>query len=186
MTCQHVEARGDGDESGVRRFSSGRMRWFSSAPHGFLIRLDYRPCAMIDRTMTTSSATPARILVIEDDAGIASVLQRGLSLYGWTVTVAPHGVAGRRAWQAGSYDLAIVDVMLPGVNGIDLLVERRAAGDRTPVILLTARDENEYRTRGNAAGADEYITKPFVYRELVSSVERLISRRHRKARNDDQ
>lgn len=131
---------------------------------------------MIDGTMTPKSEVPAHILVIEDDPGIASVLQRGLSLRGWTVTVAPHGLAGRDAWRAGAYDLAIVDVMLPGVNGIELLAERRAAGDLTPVILLTARDENEYRTQGSAAGADEYITKPFVYGDLVSSVERLMSR----------
>jgi len=119
---------------------------------------------------------PAHILVIEDDSGIASVLERGLGLRGWTVTVAEHGLAGRDAWQEGAYDVAIVDVMLPGINGIDLLAERRAAGDRTPVILLTARDEESYRVQGTAAGADEYMTKPFAYRDLIASVEHLIAR----------
>jgi DNA-binding response OmpR family regulator len=134
--------------------------------------------------MDSPPSPPVHILVIEDDAGIASVLQRGLGLRGWTVTVARHGVAGRHAWQAGAYDVAIVDVMLPGVNGVELLVERRAAGDRTPVLLLTARDEEAYRAQGRAAGADEYLTKPFAYDALMAILDRLISG-GRSARSDD-
>lgn len=122
------------------------------------------------------SSVPAHILVIEDDPGIASVLERGLRLRGWTVTVADHGLAGRIAWLDRPYDVAIVDVMLPGINGIELVSERRSAGDRTPVILLTAGDEYAYRAQGTAAGADEYVTKPFEYRQLIAAVERLIAR----------
>lgn len=134
--------------------------------------------------MGSSTSPPVHILVIEDDAGIASVLQRGLGLRGWTVTVARHGLAGRHAWQTGVYDVAIVDVMLPGVNGVELLAERRAAGDQTPVILLTARDEEAYRAQGRAAGADEYVTKPFSYDALMAILDRLIDDR-RSARSDD-
>lgn len=125
---------------------------------------------------TAPAPRPAHILVIEDDPGIASVLERGLCLQGWTVTVADHGLAGRAAWEARAYDVAIVDVMLPGINGIELLAQRRSVGDLTPVLLLTACDEGALREQGTAAGADEYVMKPFAYRELIASVERLIAR----------
>lgn len=113
------------------------------------------------------------VLVVEDDAAIASVLERGLALQGIRATIADDGLAGRDAWQAGGFHLVLLDVMLPGMNGIDLCAERRRAGDRTPVILLTARDDDALRVRGGQAGASAFITKPFAFGELVDTIQRL-------------
>ncbi|MDQ3555018.1 MAG: response regulator [Chloroflexota bacterium] len=117
----------------------------------------------------------ARILVVEDDPAIASVLQRGLALHGWQVEIADDGLTGRAAWDGGAYDAVILDVMLPGVNGIELCALRRAAGDLTPVLLLTARDDQSYRAAGEKAGADAYLTKPFAYRDLLTTLERILA-----------
>jgi DNA-binding response OmpR family regulator len=113
-----------------------------------------------------------RILVIEDEERIAEILARGLGLQGFAVTVALDGRAGKEAWSSGAFDLILLDVMLPEVDGITLCAERRAAGDQTPVILLTARSDEELRDRGLAAGADDYISKPFVYAELIARIRR--------------
>ncbi|MGI8909198.1 MAG: response regulator transcription factor [Rubrobacteraceae bacterium] len=112
-----------------------------------------------------------RVLVIEDDEGISNLIKRGLGLKGIEVTVAGDGRAGRTAWESGEHGLVLLDVMLPGVHGVDLLSERRAAGDETPVILLTARDEEEIKNRGIEAGAQDYVSKPFSYADLLSRVE---------------
>ena len=117
-----------------------------------------------------------RVLLVEDDPKIASIIQRGLGLKGIDVTVAEDGIAGREAWAAGGFDLVLLDIMLPGLDGISLCQERRAAGDITPMILLTARGEEEARERGLAAGAADYITKPFAYADLAARVLRLLSR----------
>ena len=112
-----------------------------------------------------------RVLVIEDDTGIASLLKRGLGLKGIEVTIAEDGRAGREAWESGDFDLVLLDVMLPEVDGVSLLSERRATGDQTPVILLTARDEVEIKDGAIAAGATDYLSKPFAYADLLSRVE---------------
>ena len=117
-----------------------------------------------------------KVLVIEDDVKIARMLQRGLSIKGIDVTVAEDGSKGREAWATGGFDLVLLDVMLPGIDGISLCRERRAAGDITPVTLLTARGEEGARDRGMAAGATEYITKPFAYAELTARVQELLAR----------
>ena len=110
------------------------------------------------------------MLLVEDDPKIARIIKRGLGLKGIEVMVAEDGMAGRDAWAAGGFELILLDVMLPGVDGISLCAERRAAGDTTPVILLTARGEDAARARGMAAGATDYITKPFAYADLAARV----------------
>lgn len=115
-----------------------------------------------------------RILVVEDDAKIAKILSRGLSLKELEVTVAEDGLSGREAWEGGAFDLVLLDLMLPGIDGISLCAERRAAGDTTPVILLTARGEEDARERGMAAGATDYVTKPFAYADLLARVQSLL------------
>lgn len=112
-----------------------------------------------------------RVLVIEDDEGISSLLKRGLGMRGIEATVAEDGVAGRIAWESDEHDLVLLDLMLPGVDGVELLTERRDAGSETPVILLTARDEEEAKERGLGAGAQDYVSKPFSFEELLSLVE---------------
>ena len=111
-----------------------------------------------------------RVLIIEDDAKIGRILMRGLGIKDIDVTLAEDGLAGRDAWATGQFDLVLLDLMLPGIDGISLCAERRAAGDTTPVILLTARGEDEARERGMAAGATDYITKPFAYADLTARV----------------
>jgi len=114
------------------------------------------------------------VLLIEDDTKIAKIIQRGLALKAIEVIIAADGSAGRAAWASGSFDLVLLDVMLPGIDGINLCAERRAAGDATPVILLTARHEEEVWERGRAAGATAYLSKPFVYAELAAQVMQLL------------
>ena len=115
----------------------------------------------------------ARILVVEDDRGIGAMLERGLGLAGHQVALAETLSAAREAWmEPDRYDLVLLDVMLPDGDGIDLLRARRADGDRTPTVLLTAREEAELRERATVAGADAYLTKPFGYPELLACVAR--------------
>ena len=110
-----------------------------------------------------------RLLVVEDDAGIRSMLDRGLRLAGHEVVLA----AGRAAWEPGALDAVILDVMLPDGDGIRLLAERRAAGDTTPTVLLTAREAADLQARATAAGASARLVKPFAYAELLAVLERL-------------
>jgi DNA-binding response OmpR family regulator len=117
----------------------------------------------------------AQVLLIEDDANIARIIQRGLALKGISVTVADDGCAGQLAWSSGHFHLIILDVMLPGIDGLQLCTERRAAGDATPVLLLTARSQVEIGDRGRLAGATEYLRKPFAYAQLVETVFRLLT-----------
>lgn len=115
-----------------------------------------------------------RVLVVEDDASIGRLLQRALRLQGVEVTLAADGSRGRAEWLADGFDLVLLDVMLPQIDGISLCAERRAAGDRTPVIMLTAHDDATTRARGLAAGASEYMTKPFAYADLLRHVKRFL------------
>jgi DNA-binding response OmpR family regulator len=111
-----------------------------------------------------------RILVVDDDPKIAGLLQRGLSLKGFEVAVAEDGERGRAAWTAGGFDLILLDVMLPQVDGLSLCAERRRAGDRTPVILLTARDDDTLREQAMALEISDHVVKPFAYGDLVARI----------------
>lgn len=115
----------------------------------------------------------ARILVIEDDGPLASLLDRGLRLVGYEVESAEDGISGAARWREGDFALVLLDVMIPGQDGIELCRSMRATGDRTPVILLTARDDEAKRAAGLAAGASAYVTKPFVYADLIALIREL-------------
>lgn len=114
----------------------------------------------------------ARVLAVEDDARIASVLERGLRLGGHEVTIAATALEGSAAWRSGAFDLVLLDVMLPDGDGLDLLAEARSAGDATPVVLLSAREEAELARRAVPSGASAYLAKPFAYADLLACVER--------------
>ena len=120
------------------------------------------------------STGTARILVVEDDRGIATMLDRGLRLGGHLVTLATGMGEARAAWVAGRFDVVLLDVMLPDGDGIELLAERRAAGDDVPAVLLTAREEDELRERADRAGATAYLPKPFAYADLLALIERVV------------
>jgi DNA-binding response OmpR family regulator len=118
-----------------------------------------------------------RILVIEDDPGIGSVLERGLELAGYDVTVAATAQLGRAAWRSAGFDLILLDRMLPDGDGLDLLHERRATGDPTPVVLLTAREPFTAAEQARSAAADATLAKPFDYADLLACVDRHAMRR---------
>ena len=117
-----------------------------------------------------------RLLVVEDDARLAAVLRQGLSEHGFTVDAASEGAAGLALAVSNDYDAILLDVMLPGKNGFDVLRELRQRGRRAPVLMLTARSSVEDRVQGLDLGADDYLPKPFDFNELLARV-RAITRR---------
>ncbi|MFO0802833.1 MAG: heavy metal response regulator transcription factor [Gemmataceae bacterium] len=117
-----------------------------------------------------------KILVVEDDPKNASFLSRGLAENGFTVDVAGRGDEGLAMARAGVYDLVILDVMLPKVDGWSILAEIRDGGRPTPVLFLTARDGVEDRVKGLELGADDYLVKPFAFSELLARVRSVLRR----------
>jgi DNA-binding response OmpR family regulator len=117
------------------------------------------------------------ILVVEDQQRLATLLRRVLTEERHTVDVANDGVSGLDLAGSDTYDLVILDVMLPGMDGIDLCREMRAADVQTPVLMLTARGAVEDRVAGLNAGADDYLAKPFAMEELLARVNALLRRR---------
>jgi DNA-binding response OmpR family regulator len=117
-----------------------------------------------------------RVLVIEDDEGLAGVLERGLADAGHDVTVRRTGPDGVTAAMADPYDALVLDWMLPGQNGPAVCRELRARGNHTPVLMLTARHAVPDRIGGLDAGADDYLTKPFSFDELLARL-RVFARR---------
>ena len=117
-----------------------------------------------------------RLLVIEDEVKLAQYLHKGLSENGHVVDLAHDGIEGRRLATGGDYDLVLLDVMLPGVDGFGVLGAMRQQGRKTPVLMLTARDKVEDRVRGLEGGADDYLVKPFAFSELLARVGALLRR----------
>jgi DNA-binding response OmpR family regulator len=117
--------------------------------------------------------TLMRILVIEDDRKAASLLARGLEEEGFAVDVAHSAEAGNRLMEDGAYDLLILDWLLPGKQGLALCRELRQRGARIPILMLTARDSPGDRVAGLDTGADDYLTKPFHFEELLARVRAL-------------
>ncbi len=117
----------------------------------------------------------ARILVVEDDRRIAAAIRRALAYEGYDVTVVHDGPSGLREARQG-VDLILLDLMLPGLDGIEVCRRIRRAGDRLPILMLTARDAIPDRVEGLDAGADDYLVKPFAYEELLARVRSLLRR----------
>ncbi len=116
------------------------------------------------------------ILVIEDDPQIADLLRRGLIYEGYTVTIAGDGPAGLAAARDRPPDLVLLDLMLPGMDGLTVCQRLRAASD-VPILILTARDAVPERVKGLDAGADDYVVKPFSFDELLARIRALLRRR---------
>ena len=123
-----------------------------------------------------SSPTGLRILVIEDEPTIIEFLRTGLGYEGYQVAIAPDGRTGFDLATSETFDLIILDLMLPDMDGFDICRKLRERGDETPIIMLTARQEIADRVRGLDLGADDYITKPFSFDELVARIRALLRR----------
>jgi len=118
----------------------------------------------------------SRILVVEDESKVARALREGLERQGYEVVVAPSGEEGFFLVNAEEFDLVILDLMLPGRDGLQVLSTLRKRGLQTPVLILTARDAIEDRVEGLDKGADDYLVKPFAFPELLARVRALLRR----------
>src|SRR2546429_342409 len=118
-----------------------------------------------------------RVLIVEDDPNLAGLLRDGLRAQRIDPTLAATFAEGRDRAQGGSFDVIILDVRLPGGTGLELCGELRRGGGSTPVLMLTALDALDDRVRGLEVGADDYLTKPFAFRELVARLKALARRR---------
>ena len=117
-----------------------------------------------------------RILVAEDDTVIADFVAQGLREAGFVVEVAATGPEGLRKAIGGGYDAAVIDVMLPGMDGLALIEALRTKKVQTPVLILSARHSVDDRVKGLQAGGDDYLTKPFAFAELLARVQALLRR----------
>jgi two-component system OmpR family response regulator len=117
-----------------------------------------------------------KLLVVDDDATLASALRRGLTAEGFSVEVANDGLEGLWRAREGGYDLILLDIMLPGVNGYRVCAELRRAHVRTPILMLTAKDGDLDEAEALDTGADDYLRKPFSFPVLVARVHALVRR----------
>ena len=116
------------------------------------------------------------VLVVEDDPDMATAVRRGLESEGWTVDVAGDGATGLRLARRHDYQAIILDIMLPALNGYRVCAERRQAGVRTPILMLTAKDGEWDEAEALDTGADDYLRKPFAYVVLLARLRALIRR----------
>ncbi len=127
---------------------------------------------------------PMKILVVEDEEKTGEYLRQGLSEAGFVVDLARDGIDGLHLGQTGDFDLAVLDVMLPGLDGWQVLRGIRASGRQMPVLFLTGRDQVEDRVKGLELGADDYLVKPFAFAELLARVRVLLRRGVRGAESE--
>lgn len=117
-----------------------------------------------------------KILCVEDDENIAEIVKIGLESAGWTVEIASSGTEGIDLAREGGWGLLVVDGMLPGLDGVEICKRLRSGRDRTPILMLTARDTVKDEVRGLEAGADDYLTKPFSMEVLLARCRVLLRR----------
>lgn len=117
-----------------------------------------------------------KILVIEDDPTVGEFIRRGLEEQRWHADLVANGIDGERMALSQQYDLIVLDMRLPGRNGLDVLRTLRARGFERPVLVLTAQDAVDAKVETLRAGADDYVTKPFAFEELLARVEALLRR----------
>jgi heavy metal response regulator len=117
-----------------------------------------------------------RILLVEDENNVAAFIKKGLEEEFYTVDAAENGSEGLSMATVNDYDLILLDIMLPGMNGIELCRELRQRGMKVPILMLTAKDSVSSRVEGLESGADDYLTKPFAFSELLARIKALLRR----------
>ena len=117
-----------------------------------------------------------RILLVEDEKNVASFIRKGLEEEFFNVDAAESGSEGLSMATANDYDLLLLDIMLPGMNGIELCRELRQRGMKVPILMLTAKDSVSNKVEGLESGADDYLTKPFAFSELLARIRALLRR----------
>jgi len=122
------------------------------------------------------SNTKRRILVVEDDEHIAEGLKLNLTLQGYEVGIALNGVAGIQMWREWRPDLIVLDIMLPGIDGLSILRNIRLEDEKIPILILSAKVDTDYKVKGLSYGVDDYLTKPFSLEEFLLRVDRLLKR----------
>lgn len=122
------------------------------------------------------SQTPARVLVVDDEINLAEGIRENLEFEGYVTDVAHDGAAGLQKAVSGEFDLVLLDVMMPKLDGLQVCTKLREAGVQTPVLFLTVRNDTEDRIRGLEAGGDDYLAKPFHLRELLLRVAAIVKR----------
>ena len=123
-----------------------------------------------------NDSSKKRILIIEDDSHIAEGLKLNLSLQDYEVEIADTGNAGLKVWKAWQPDLIVLDIMLPGIDGLSVLRSIRLEDERLPILILSAKADMDYKVKGLSYGVDDYLTKPFNLEEFQLRVERLLKR----------
>ncbi len=118
------------------------------------------------------------LLLVEDEPSVVSVISRGLSDEGFTVSIAPDGLIGKQMAMENQFDLIILDIMLPGINGLELCKIIKEQKPNTPIIMLTALGTTENVVNGLDNGADDYLIKPFKFAELFARIRMLLRRYH--------
>ena len=121
-------------------------------------------------------STQKRILVIEDEAHLAEGLKLNLSLKGYDVMIAADGISGLQKWKEWGPDLIVLDIMLPGLDGLSVLRNIRLEDERIPILILSARGDADDKVKGFSCGVDDYLAKPFHLEEFLLRVERLLTR----------
>ena len=125
-----------------------------------------------------------RILIIEDEKHIAEGLALNLTFKGYVTQIAPTGMEGLQIWKAWQPDLIVLDIMLPGIDGLAVLRNIRLEDERLPILILSAKSDSEDKVKGFSFGVDDYLSKPFHLEEFLLRVERLLYRVPRQSRDD--
>jgi two-component system copper resistance phosphate regulon response regulator CusR len=128
------------------------------------------------KSLTLVTPSPPRVLIVDDEPKIRESLAEGLELEGWSVAVAARGREMFKLINQQAFDLVVLDWMLPGRDGLDLLQQVRSRGGQIPILMLTARDSVGYRVIGLEKGADDFMSKPFALPELVARCRALLRR----------
>jgi len=136
----------------------------------------WRPGKMMNHESSGTDKIVAKVLLVEDDREMSEVLLHTLTSRGFTVQTAPDGRAALDLLRVNKYDIIVLDWMMPGLSGVDVCRSLRSAGDRTPILMLTARTSDDDTADGLDAGADDYLTKPFENKVLAARLRALLRR----------